>query len=133
MNGRHLSIRRLPASWRAALGPLVLAFAVIGHEAQAGSATQQAQTVRVSITADEVTVSPARVRAGPVTFRVTNNASVPYDLDVDGPGPDGEIENLAAGATRNLTMTLRPGTYRIESSAESGPDRERRATLTVEG
>jgi|GEM_PF-2593158 len=132
MSGHGLSIRRLPSAWRTVLVPPVLALAVAVHAPRDGSATQGAQIVRVQILADEVKVSPLRVRAGQVTFRVTNAASVPYELDIDGPGQDGEIENLAAGETRNLTMMLRPGTYRLESSPESGPERERRATLTVE-
>ncbi|HEX7050757.1 MAG TPA: hypothetical protein VF188_11180 [Longimicrobiales bacterium] len=87
----------------------------------------------VRITADAVQISPATVRPGSVTFQVTNNASVPYDLDIDGPGPDGELENLQPNEKRALTMTLRAGEYEIESNTEQGPDRERHAVLTVQG
>jgi hypothetical protein len=88
------------------------------------------QTVTVRITDGSLEVNPTTVRPGPTTFVVTNNGSVPYDLDVDGPGPDGEIENLPPGQTANMEMTLRVGTYEIESDPE-GPGPDRRVFLTV--
>lgn len=89
------------------------------------------QVVTVRVTADSVDVSPATIGPGSTTIQVTSGASVPYDVDVDGPGPDGEVENLQPNETRSITMMLQSGTYEIESSAEQGPERERKARLTV--
>ena len=92
---------------------------------EATSAAVTQQTVNVRITDDALEVNPTTLRPGPTTFVVTNNGSVPYDLDVDGPGPDGEIENLQPGKTASIEMTLRVGTYEVESDPEGpGPDRE---------
>jgi hypothetical protein len=88
------------------------------------------QTVTVRITDGSLEVNPTTVRPGQTTFVVTNNGSVPYDVDVDGPGPDGEIENLPPGQTANMSMTLRVGTYEIEADPE-GPGPDRKVFLTV--
>lgn len=93
-------------------------------------AAQQTVTVRVA-SDGTLTVEPTTVRSGPTTFHVTNNTSVPYDIDIDGPGPDREIENLPPGETRQVNMTLRAGTYEIEANAERDPEREREVYLTV--
>lgn len=93
------------------------------------TAAQQVVTIRVSD--DGLVVEPTTVRPGPTTFRVTNASSVPYDVDIDGPGPDHEFENLPAGESREVTMTLQAGTYEIEANEEREPDRERQVYLTV--
>lgn len=90
------------------------------------------QTVSVRITDGSLEVNPSTVRTGATTFVVTNAASVPYDVDIDGPGADGEIDDLAPGQTAKLSMTLRPGTYEIEADPE-GPGPERKVYLTVQG
>lgn len=92
-------------------------------------ATQQVVTVRVSD--GGLVVEPTTVRPGATTFHVTNSTSVPYDIDIDGPGPDREIENLPAGESRQINMTLMAGTYEIEANAERDPEREREVYLTV--
>lgn len=89
------------------------------------------QTVTIRVTPDTVLVSPTSLEPGPTAIEVTNETSMPYDVDVDGPGPDGETENLRPGETRSLTMDLRSGTYEIETSPEDDLDREREARLTV--
>jgi hypothetical protein len=98
-------------------------------EAAQPSAAEQAVTVVV--TDDSVTVTPRTLSPGSTSFEVTNRTGVPYDVDIDGPGPDGEVEYLQPGETRTITMTLRAGEYEIESSAEEGPDRDRKTRLTV--
>ncbi len=90
-----------------------------------------AEQVTVRISEDTVEVSPTTVASGAVTFEVTNATSVPYDVDIDGPGPDGEIEGLQPNETRSLTMTLQTGTYEIETEAERGPERKQEIRLTV--
>jgi hypothetical protein len=93
------------------------------------AAAQQIVTIRVSD--DALVVEPTTVRPGPTTFRVTNASSSPYDIDIDGPGPDREFENLPAGESREITMTLHAGTYEIEANEERDPERERQVYLTV--
>ncbi|HEX7118556.1 MAG TPA: hypothetical protein VF212_07210 [Longimicrobiales bacterium] len=133
MRGYRVLAGRVAATWATVLASLVLGSVTFGGYARADAVPPEQQVVAVTITAGAVTISPATVRPGQVTFRVTNRASVPYDVDIDGPGPDGEIEHLPAGATRSLTMTLRAGSYDIEGDPENGGNGERHATLTVRG
>ncbi|MFS8636568.1 MAG: cupredoxin domain-containing protein [Gemmatimonadota bacterium] len=93
------------------------------------TAAQQVVTIRVSDGA--LVVEPTTVRPGATTFRVINASSAPYDIDIDGPGPDREFENLPPGESREITMTLQAGTYEIEANEEREPDRERQVYLTV--
>lgn len=106
--------------------------AVVAADPQAMPTVEARQTVSVRITDGSLEVNPSTVRAGPTNFVVTNAASVPYDVDVDGPEADGEIDDLAPGQTAKLSMTLRPGTYEIEADPE-GPGPGRRVFLTVRG
>jgi len=63
---------------------------------------------------------------------VTNAASVPYDVEVDGPEADREIEDLASGKVANMSMTRSTGMYEIETDPV-GPGSERRIVLTAQG
>jgi hypothetical protein len=96
-----------------------------------GASSPGQQTVTVRITNDALEVQPTTVRAGRTTFNVTNNASVPYDFDVDGPGLDGELDDLPPGKTQSLTLVLQAGTYALEIDSEQRPEREQRVMLTV--
>lgn len=92
-----------------------------------------AEQVTVRISEDTVEVSPTTVASGAVTFEVTNATSVPYDVDIDGPGPDGEAERLQPGETRTVQMNLQAGTYEVEVESEEGPSREWETRIDVQG
>jgi len=91
-------------------------------------------TVRITITANAVTLSPDTVRAGDVTLMVTNSSPKSQDFDLDGPGPNGEpdaeLDDIAPGETRTATIRLGAGTYGVEAEEDEG-NNERRAILTV--
>ena len=91
------------------------------------------QTVQIRITDDTVEVTPTSLRPGNTTFQVTNETSVRYDVDIDGPGPDGEAERLQPGETRTIQMNLQAGTYEVEVESEEGPSREWESRIDVQG
>lgn len=89
------------------------------------------QVVAVRISDESIEVSPTTVRPGRVVFQVTNNATSAQEVEIDGPGDDGEIDDLPPNQTWSLSLTLRRGEYEIKSSNERGRDRTRRTLLAV--
>jgi uncharacterized cupredoxin-like copper-binding protein len=99
----------------------------------ATGAAGKAQTVDVSET--EFAIDPAnpKVKAGTVTFDVTNDGQVVHNLEVEGNGVEEELEqDLQPGDSGKLTVDLQPGTYEwycpVDEHAEQGMEGE----LTVE-
>lgn len=71
-------------------------------------------TIGVSSTESECQVSTATTASGPVTFEVTNDGERTtefYVLAEDGLRIIGEVENIAPGASRTLTIVAQPGSY----------------------
>lgn len=89
------------------------------------------QLAIVGITDEQVTISPGVLRSGAATFRVTNSASRAQEVDIEGPGEDGELDDLLPDETRELTMMLQAGEYMVEAENEVGPDQTRRVTFQV--
>ncbi len=90
------------------------------------------QTITVRVTDQGVEVSPTSTRPGPATFQVTNNATHPQDVEIDGPGEDGDIDDLPLNQTRSVNMTLEAGEYEIQSENEGAPDQSRSTRLVVQ-
>jgi uncharacterized cupredoxin-like copper-binding protein len=83
----------------------------------------------------EFAIDPAnpKVKAGTVTFDVTNDGQVVHNLEVEGNGVEEELEqDLQPGDSGKLTVDLQPGTYEwycpVDEHAEQGMEGE----LTVE-
>jgi uncharacterized cupredoxin-like copper-binding protein len=87
-----------------------------GEETAAETATAPAgggQTVSISETDFALDPSHPTVKAGTVTFNVTNDGQTEHNLEVEGPGGEEELEqDLAPGESGQLTVDLsEPGTY----------------------
>ena len=69
--------------------------------------------ITVSASDTECQVAKADAAAGTVTFAVTNKGSKVTEFYVYAPGDRvmGEVENIAPGLSRELTVELRAGTY----------------------
>jgi iron uptake system component EfeO len=92
---------------------LVTGAACTSNDADSGGGTG-GTTVQVSSTADECTLSATTAPSGNVVFEVTNDgneATEFYLLREDGVGIVGEVENIGPGITRNLVVTVEPGSY----------------------
>jgi iron uptake system component EfeO len=73
-----------------------------------------ATTITVESSADDCVVSPATVESGTVTFAVTNSGDRVtefYLLGEDGRSIVAELEDIAPGSTRDLTVLVEPGSY----------------------
>jgi len=82
--------------------------------APAGNATTASSSLTVSSTNDSCAVSAAEAPSGPVTFTITNDGDKTtefYLLAADGLRIVAEKENIAPGASADLSVTLQPGDY----------------------
>ncbi|WP_375386351.1 iron uptake system protein EfeO [uncultured Microbacterium sp.] len=104
-----MTLRRpLAAIAAVSLASLVLAGCVAKT---AGSASASLDVTSTDSTCE---VSAATATSGNVTFNVTNNGSDItefYLLGEDGLQIAGEVENVAPGASRTLSLTAQPGAY----------------------
>lgn len=104
--------RRASSSIAAAIATTITALALAGcvPNAPAGGGG----SLTVSSTDDACTVSAAEAPAGPITFTVTNDGTRTtefYVLADDGLRIVGEVENIAPGASRALSIVGQPGSY----------------------
>lgn len=79
-----------------------------------GDAGGAQATLTVSSTNDDCVVSAAEAPSGPVTFSITNDGAKTtefYLLGSDGLRIVAEKENIAPGASADLSVTLQPGDY----------------------
>jgi len=78
-------------------------------------------TVNVSATEFKFALSTQTVKAGTITFKLTNNGGIPHDLSINGK----QTPNIDPGATTTLKVTFtKPGNYpylcTIPGHAEAG-------------
>jgi hypothetical protein len=82
--------------------------ALLGREAHAPPTA-----VAVRLSEWKVELSRGSVPAGPVTFTVTNAGTIPHAFEIEGRGIEREVEQVAPGGTRTLTLSLRAGSYEV--------------------
>lgn len=84
------------------------------------------------ITNEKVTISPAKVGAGPVEIKVSNQSGAARTLTIDGNGEQestGPISPLSVGT---LQKTLKPGRYTVKVGSEAATAKViRPATLVI--
>lgn len=91
----------------------------------------QQATVSIVITDSGMEVTPSTVQRSAVRFQIRTDTSVPYEVEIDGPGLDYDTRDIPPGGEHRATLELRPGRYKIEAEAEAGPDVEWTQYLTV--
>ncbi|MFS0885539.1 iron uptake system protein EfeO [Aeromicrobium sp. 179-A 4D2 NHS] len=92
--------------------------------------------IEVTSTADSCEVSAAKAESGTLTFDVTNDGSKVtefYLLDSDQLRIVGEVENIAPGTSRTLTVQAQPGEYYTECKPGMVGDGVGNAKFTVTG
>jgi iron uptake system component EfeO len=112
----------------------VAALALAGCVAKTDAAASDA--IAVSSTADACGVSAATAKSGTVVFDVENagdEVTEFYLLADDGLRIVGEVENIAPGASRSLTVTAQPGEYFTLCKPGMIGDGVGRAAFTVTG
>jgi uncharacterized cupredoxin-like copper-binding protein len=73
----------------------------------------KAQTIQVTEKEFKITLAPATLRAGPVTFRIKNTGKLPHDLAIVG-GPKSKL--ISPGGTGTLKATLKAGKIELYCS-----------------
>jgi uncharacterized cupredoxin-like copper-binding protein len=105
------------------------------EEGATGATGAQGTAEEVDVSETEFAIDPANpnVKAGTVTFNVSNDGEIVHNLEVEGNGIEEELDqDLQPGDSGELTVDLEPGTYEwycpIGDHAEQGMEGE----LTVE-
>jgi len=125
--------RTLSLSTAALAAALATALAFTGCAANTPAADQESLTVTSSAT--DCTVSAPTASAGSVRFAVTNSGdevSEFYVLAGDGTRVLGEAENIGPGLSRDLVVELTAGTYFTACKPGMTGDGVGKADFTVE-
>jgi uncharacterized cupredoxin-like copper-binding protein len=93
------------------------------------------QTVNVSETDFKLDPADPTVKAGTVSFEVTNNGQVTHNLEVEGPNGEEELpSDLAPGDSGTLTVDLtKPGTYEFYCPVDNHKQMGMEGEITVSG
>lgn len=93
-----------------------------------------AETVPVSLTEYAIDPADPSVKAGTVTFEVSNDGQIAHNLEVEGPSGEVELEqDLAAGDSDALEVDLsEPGTYEWYCPVGNHRDEGMEGEITVE-
>jgi plastocyanin len=98
-----------------------------------GAAGGAGETVGMSLTDFALNPADATVKAGTVTFDVSNDGQAPHALEVEGPGGEVETETLDAGGSEKLTVDLnKPGTYEMYCPVGNHREMGMEGEVTVE-
>jgi Cupredoxin-like domain len=93
--------------------------------------------VRVALTGviqdDEVTVSPAKVGAGPVEITISNQTDSPHSITLEGESIVERSGQVEPGATATIQKTLKPGSYEVKAGSEKAVPREIQPAVLVIG
>ncbi len=106
-----MRIRSLSA---ALVGFVALGASIALSGCVANTATAEADALSVDSTMEDCVVSATTAPSGTVAFEVSNSTDIPtefYLLADDELRIVGEVENIAPGAPRTLTLQLAPGDY----------------------
>jgi uncharacterized cupredoxin-like copper-binding protein len=76
--------------------------------------TAQASTVDVTETEFKIALASTELKAGKITFDVTNGGAIPHDLAIE--GVDQKTKEIPSKGSAKLTVTLKPGTYELYCS-----------------
>ena len=88
--------------------------------------------VAVSETEYKIDPSDPTVKAGKVTFDVTNDGSVTHNMVISGNGVEETTDDLSPGSKGTVTADLKPGTYEIFCSIDGHKDLGMDGTVTVQ-
>jgi uncharacterized cupredoxin-like copper-binding protein len=91
------------------------------------------QSVDIDETEYKLDPSDATVKAGSVTFAVTNSGKTTHNLEIEGNGIEEQgTDDLSPGSSGDLTVDLKPGTYTIYCSIDGHEDLGMKGSVTVQ-
>ena len=90
------------------------------------------ETVDLSEVEYKITPADPTVKAGTVTFNISNDGQTVHNVEIEGNGLEEESEDLQPGATGELTVDLEPGTYEMYCSIDGHEDLGMKGEVTVQ-
>ena len=72
---------------------------------------------------DEVTVSPAKLGAGPVAITISNQTDVAHSITLEGASTIDHAGPVQPGDTATIQKTLEPGSYEVKAGSEKAVKR----------
>jgi hypothetical protein len=116
---------------------LAIAAAILGGCGEDDFENEARAPVRVALTGviqdDEVTVSPAKVGAGPVEITISNQTDSPHSITLEGESIVERSDQVEPGATATIQKTLKPGSYEVKAGSEKAVPREIQPAVLVIG
>ena len=107
---------------------LAIAAAILGGCGEDDFENEARAPVRVALTGviqdDEVTVSPAKVGAGPVEITISNQTDTPHSVTLEGESIVERSDQVEPGATATIQKTLSPGSYEVKAGSEKAVRQE---------
>ena len=99
---------------------------------QSGVPVTGSQTINVNETEFKLDM-PGTVKAGMVTFNVTNKGAIPHSLEIQGQGIDQKLPStLQPGQSGSLQVDLKPGTYMVFCPVDDHKGAGMMVNLTVQ-
>lgn len=76
------------------------------------------------VTAEKVTVAPAKVGAGPVQIVVSNQSGARHTITLEGESMRTQVGPIGNMDTATISRTLQPGTYEVRAGGSKAVTRE---------
>ena len=112
---------------------LAIAAAIVAGCGEDDFKNEARAPVRVALTGviqdDEVTVSPAKVGAGPIEITISNQTDAAHSITLEG---DSIVERegpVAPGDTATIQKTLEPGSYQVKAGSTKAVVKEIRPAI----
>ena len=88
----------------------------------------------VAVTETEYKIDPAdpTVKAGTVTFSITNDGEQPHDVEIEGNGVEEVSDTINPGSSGELTVDLEAGTYEMYCTIDGHKDLGMDGSVTVQ-
>ena len=90
------------------------------------------ETVDLSEVEYKITPADPTVKAGSVTFNISNDGQTVHNVEIEGNGLEEESDDLQPGSTGQLTVDLKPGTYEMYCSIDGHEDLGMKGEITVQ-
>jgi hypothetical protein len=78
---------------------------------------------------DEITVSPAKIGAGPVAITISNQTDTAHSITLEGASTIDRAGPVKPGDTATIQKTLRPGSYEVKAGSEKAVTKEIRPAV----
>jgi plastocyanin len=105
-----------------------------GSGAGGGGGSGGGSTVQVSATEFKFDPANPKVKAGKVTFEMTNDGQAPHALEIEGPGGEAETETVNGGEKASVTADLsKPGSYTMYCPVGNHRQMGMEGKITVDG